>query len=225
LSSLILLVVDLFTLLSRIDTHNQARQYHLALEKKWVTQDCWFRVFTTLLGMTVTDAWRALKYSVPQKSPYKTITIRDFSDLLAGDILEMAETKLDRRRSGDRAVVLPSIVGEANESARSIMTAGRMPVAESVSEVTTDSAVKEPRLLLVNSITATTTAERCNRRRKRERCLECASNGRRSLTSYYFDLCVHQTSVGGKYYRCGIHQRNCFEMHTCKKHRSEGVNV
>jgi hypothetical protein len=77
----------------------------------------------------VTDAWRALKHSVPQRSPYKTITIRDFADLLAGDILEMAETKLDRRRSGDRAVVLPSIVGEVNESAQSIMTAGRMSVA------------------------------------------------------------------------------------------------
>jgi hypothetical protein len=88
-----------------------------------------------------------------------------------------------------------------------------------------DSAVKEPKLLLVHSVTATTTADNTKRRRKRERCLECASNGRRSLTSYYCDLCVHNTSVGGTYYLCGIHQQNCFEMHTYKKHGSEGMNV
>jgi hypothetical protein len=49
--------------------------------------------------MTVTDSWRALKYSVPQNSPHKHITIRDFVDILAGDILKM---ELDRRRSCDR---------------------------------------------------------------------------------------------------------------------------
>jgi len=31
-----------------IDVHNQNRQGTLALEKKWNTQDCWFRLFTTL---------------------------------------------------------------------------------------------------------------------------------------------------------------------------------
>ena len=29
----------------------RARQSELALEKKWVTQDGWFRIFTTIVGM------------------------------------------------------------------------------------------------------------------------------------------------------------------------------
>jgi hypothetical protein len=199
------------------------RQYQLALEKKWVTQDCWFRIFSTLFGMTVTDAWRALKYSVPQNSPHKHMTIRDFVDILAGDILKM---ELDRRRSCDRGVVLPLIVREHTESATSIMSNGEIQRQESaeVSAVTDNSAWRQPKLLVIDTIQATTTAK-SKKRRKRERCLECSLVGVRNLTSYYCDLCTHPTSVGGKYYVCGINQRDCFEMHTCKKHKACGVNI
>ena len=44
-----------------VDTHNQARQSHLGLEKKWVTHDGYFRLYSTLIGMTVTDIWKLLK--------------------------------------------------------------------------------------------------------------------------------------------------------------------
>ena len=40
-----------------VDVHNQMRQSHLALEECWVTTNGWFRIFTTLIGMTVTDLW------------------------------------------------------------------------------------------------------------------------------------------------------------------------
>jgi hypothetical protein len=39
-----------------IDTHNQLRQDSLKLEKKWITQNPWFRLATTLIGITVTDS-------------------------------------------------------------------------------------------------------------------------------------------------------------------------
>ena len=48
-----------FFCMPRIDSHNQMRQKELALEKKWVPKGeggCWFRIFTTILGMTTTDA-------------------------------------------------------------------------------------------------------------------------------------------------------------------------
>ena len=45
-----------------IDTHNQLRQDSLKLEKKWITQNPWFRLATTLIGITVTDAFLLCNY-------------------------------------------------------------------------------------------------------------------------------------------------------------------
>lgn len=45
-----------------VDQHNQIRQGYLALEKAWVTTDCWFRLHTTLFGITVTDAFLAYRH-------------------------------------------------------------------------------------------------------------------------------------------------------------------
>lgn len=39
-----------------VDIHNQQRQKELRLEKCWVTQDGFFRIITTLIGITVVDA-------------------------------------------------------------------------------------------------------------------------------------------------------------------------
>jgi hypothetical protein len=38
------------------------RQYELALEKKWLTQDQFFRLHTTLTGMTVADVWKLASF-------------------------------------------------------------------------------------------------------------------------------------------------------------------
>ena len=43
-----------------VDAHNQARQFQLRLEKRWVTRDCWFRLDSTFIGITVTDATSSL---------------------------------------------------------------------------------------------------------------------------------------------------------------------
>ena len=40
-----------------MDIRNQARQFDLALEKNWVTQDVYFRLYMTLTEMIVTDSW------------------------------------------------------------------------------------------------------------------------------------------------------------------------
>jgi hypothetical protein len=69
-----------------IDSHNQSRQFELALEKRWITHDCWFRLDTTLIAMTVTDCWRAFKHAMPLKKD-KEITIKDFSDRMAYDCI------------------------------------------------------------------------------------------------------------------------------------------
>ena len=39
-----------------IDDHNAARQNELRLEKHWITHDGFFRIATTIIGITITDA-------------------------------------------------------------------------------------------------------------------------------------------------------------------------
>jgi acetate kinase len=41
-----------------IDIHNHMRQLELALEEKWENKNPHFRLFTTLTGMALADAWR-----------------------------------------------------------------------------------------------------------------------------------------------------------------------
>jgi hypothetical protein len=45
-----------------VDSHNHVRQYELALEKKWLTQDPFFCLHTTLTGMMVADAWKLASF-------------------------------------------------------------------------------------------------------------------------------------------------------------------
>ena len=40
-----------------IDVANQARQNLLGLERLWLTNNCWFRAITLLLGFIATDTW------------------------------------------------------------------------------------------------------------------------------------------------------------------------
>jgi Transposase IS4 len=52
----------LYQYLPLIDEHNKQRQSLLALEKRWHTQDVWFRLACTMLGMAVVDMHRCYRY-------------------------------------------------------------------------------------------------------------------------------------------------------------------
>ena len=65
-----------------IDNHNAQRQKDLALEKKWITQDGFFRIFTTVVGICVVDFWNGFRYSV--KTSWKQ---REFTDYLVEEML------------------------------------------------------------------------------------------------------------------------------------------
>ena len=62
------IVGNYFGVSNKIDTHNQLRQHELALEELWVTQNPWFRLNTTFVGMTVTDAFLLARYSAADDS-------------------------------------------------------------------------------------------------------------------------------------------------------------
>ena len=79
------LMANYFKYSNCVDLHNQARQFDLRLEKKWVTQSGYFRLYTTILGMTVTDAWKI--YKMLDNYPF---TICQYADMLAGDMMNAA---------------------------------------------------------------------------------------------------------------------------------------
>lgn len=67
-----------------LDAHNHARQGELQLEKRWVTKNGWFRLATTYIGITITDAWKLYKHGVADQKQKET-TIVEFADRLAAD--------------------------------------------------------------------------------------------------------------------------------------------
>ena len=58
----------------------------MALEKKWVTQDGYFRLYTTLLGMNVTDVWKVMQ--AHYKKEVSPPTIIEFADALAWEMIQ-----------------------------------------------------------------------------------------------------------------------------------------
>lgn len=66
------------------DSHNHARQSQLALEELWVTHDGYFQNCTTLIGTTLTDAWKAAKYQ-SNNPVVQNMTIKEFAGQTAWD--------------------------------------------------------------------------------------------------------------------------------------------
>ena len=69
-----------------IDTHNHLRQFLLRLEKYWVTHSGWFRIDTTLIGMTVTDCYLLLRRQSSNQR-MKNQTLAQFVDNLTWELL------------------------------------------------------------------------------------------------------------------------------------------
>ena len=59
----------------------------ITVEKVWVTQDGYFRIFSTIFGMSITDSWKAYKHHLPNKSKDKQITVKRYANKLALSLL------------------------------------------------------------------------------------------------------------------------------------------
>ena len=74
-----------------IDLHNQSRQHDLALEECWPTTSGFERLSMTLVGMTVTDAWYAVRFdenhTAFRKRQKTCKRMRDFVSQLAQELL------------------------------------------------------------------------------------------------------------------------------------------
>ena len=90
----------LFDYLPLIDEHNKQRQNRLALETKWPTRCCWFRLLTTLIGMCVVDLHRLYKHCRPEQ--FGELDILQFSDVLCKNLRKRPnrqERRLVQRRN------------------------------------------------------------------------------------------------------------------------------
>ncbi len=90
-------MTDYFRAAGAIDQHNHQRQGTLNLEEKWVTHCGYFWIFTTFVGMNVTDSyltWRYFKQRDLQDKPNKekhpdwNVSMPEFAERLASSILE-----------------------------------------------------------------------------------------------------------------------------------------
>jgi hypothetical protein len=70
-----------------IDVHNQMRQKELRLEKFWVTNCGYFRLLTTVFGITIVDCWRAYCHHLNDSHRHKNIELLKFVDMVAHDML------------------------------------------------------------------------------------------------------------------------------------------
>ncbi len=67
----------------KIDAHNHMRQGELKLEKQWVTHSWWTRIFSTVVGICVVDAWLCWKLIKHDD----TLPLSDFVEKLVFELI------------------------------------------------------------------------------------------------------------------------------------------
>ena len=68
------------------DSQNKSLQSDIALEKFWVAQCSWLRLYTNVsMGMTITNCWKLFRYGVKRDHYNKFIGNREFLELITVD--------------------------------------------------------------------------------------------------------------------------------------------
>jgi len=127
-----------------VDKHNQQRQFELQLEKCWLTQNCWFRLITTFIGITVVDCWKGFCYGIAGDSD-ANISLKHFVRRVAWDCLN---NNCDSLTTNSNCVVLSPL-----KKRQRIASNAELP-ARAI-EVTRDSAT-EAGISLLSSESPTT---------------------------------------------------------------------
>ena len=80
------MVEDFYECFSVIDVHDHIRQGSLGFEREWYTKVWWHRLFATIYGMCIVDAYLAYKYEMEcQFLPY--LPFRSFISQLARQLI------------------------------------------------------------------------------------------------------------------------------------------
>jgi len=84
-------VSNFYASLNVIDCHNWLRQDSLPLEEKWVTQDCFFGLTTTLIGMSIVDSYLFAKQpDIIKGCNSSGLSVQQFTGALAFQLIRKA---------------------------------------------------------------------------------------------------------------------------------------
>lgn len=90
----------LYNYLPLIDEHNKMRQDVLGLENSWPTKDCWFRLVTTMVGMSVVDFHRYYLWKtntrVGEQAAENQLQLKRFTNVLCAHLKTIERNKTRR---------------------------------------------------------------------------------------------------------------------------------
>jgi hypothetical protein len=169
-----------------VDVHNQMRQDILDIEYTWVTQNCWFRLYSTLFGMSVTDAYIVYKARLSDDHPDKKMSLMQFADQLAVAMLQNKEVEIDTPVMTRRRALEPP--RDDTPSGEHILSSYGMASQRPGWNGTKDYA-------------------------RQFSCVECAREGKHKVKTTFF---CSGPRCGEKFAVCregASHGRTCFEKH------------
>ena len=194
-------ISDYFGLSNVVDRHNHVRQAELKLEKHWVTMDPWFRINTTGVGMTVTDAFLLARASSNNKK-IKEMTVSQFADSLAWDLIHNKDNDQvgtyikPSSRTPTSPPILCQPVNVINCDASD---------SSPISEITLDPELQRQSHKLVNI----EEFERNGVRRLRRKCVICKE---KKLVKKTHRICSHPNCQEGKF-KVHLCSDECLEIH------------
>jgi len=204
---------------NKIDVHNQLRQDCLRLEKKWITQDPFFRLGTTFIGINVTDTFLLANYhkvinhsSNAGEEKEQKISIQRFAGILAQQLIDMA-----KKISGPSLRFLPedsecSGVELRISDAKSDFSSPTFAPSLSTSvpeEKKTIRSLPDANGMWHHLIRYEVTKDPSGRKRtKMRKCKLCIANNKRRDVGQYCFTCGESFSLCSK-----CEDRDCFREH------------
>lgn len=171
-------------------------KHELHLEETWITQDCWFRLATTFLGITTTDTLLAFRATVAEGEEYKKIKILEFTDVLSFQMLTntLDDNEVAPRRGGGHGA-------ESEEEEQDPQLATPFPARHRLKAYGLKSAQPNP-LFKKDSPYV-------------KRCVMCSkANPKKNFkTSYYCAASTCGREIALCHDGTSSHERRCFEDH------------
>ena len=216
MSTVLKLFLPSLSAANMIDRHNQVRQFELALEKRWLTQNPYFRLHTTIIGINVVDCYKLsehhdiINHRIPNNE-YK-MTMTQFASVLANQLINNVDRILCFYSPLSQEVTslldAPSNITVSNESQESTsstskLTADQLPI--SLRKIADANGTEHHQIAY-----EITTGSTGKRRTKTRLCVLCLQNdNKKRLVGYGCYTC-------GYAYCCLTKQntdRDCFEEH------------
>ena len=196
-----------------VDKHNQSQQLDLALEKKWITINPYFRLTTTFIGIGVTDTWLLVNHNnilptdvvkhYSNEEEDGNIPIKTFSGALSKHLIKMGQD-LDGNLKRP-APISPERVIEQH----SYETGSNITHHEIIGKMTDGNG--DIHHIAVYPTTATGVT--LKKRRKARHCLLYKDAGKLITTNCYCVECGDALC----YSPTKKHERECFECHLCNR--------